>query len=60
MATNTPTQEQLAAVRHNAFANSLKHLPAERQQRIAQSYARQDANRSRNVPAFVARIKGQP
>lgn len=45
--------------RHGAFVNSITHLPAQHQQKLKQSYARQDANRERNVGNFVRRITGQ-
>ena len=59
MSSTHPTADQIRAARHNSFVHSVAHLPAQTQDKIKQSYARQDANRERNVGTFVGRIKGQ-
>lgn len=58
MANNTPTAEQMRAVRHRGFVNSLQHMPEQRRVRLTNSYVKQDARRERNVGGFVARIRG--
>jgi hypothetical protein len=61
---STPhTQEQQVAAqirqaRHAGFANSISHLPPERQKRMGRSYLRQDQNREINYSNFVRSVRG--
>lgn len=53
----TPTIEEIRAARHAGFANSISYLPAEKRERLLESYMEKDATREIEVRRLVDNVK---
>ena len=53
-----PSQEEIRNARRSGFGRSVAHMPEDKMKRLAQSYAKQDSRREKNVADFYATVLG--
>lgn len=58
-ASREPSPDEIRAVRHAGFADSIRHMKPRRRKRLMNTYLEQDERRERNVERLIEFLEGE-